>query len=99
MEHYILVKWNPDTGNREELAQQAERLFQDACRMPGIFRTELFRNCVERENRYDLMIRMELEPDALERFDRSEIHSEWKRRFGEKIEKKAIFDCFGRERK
>ena len=37
--------------------------------------------------------------DAPERFDRSEIHSEWKRQFGQKIEKKAIFDCFGRERK
>ena len=29
-------------------------------------------------------------PDAPERFDRSKIHSEWKRQFGQKIEKKQF---------
>ena len=44
-------------------------------------------------NRYDLMIKMELSPRALNEFDNSDIHKEWKEKFGKYIMSKTIFDC------
>ena len=39
-----------------------------------------------------MLIEMELTPEGLRRFDASEIHAEWKRRFAQRLAYKAIFD-------
>ena len=49
-------------------------------------------NCVARDNRYDLMIVVEMEKAALPNWDASRIHHQWKEQFGGLLEKKAIFD-------
>ena len=45
-----------------------------------------------RENRYDVMIVLEMDRDALPLYDDSEMHHRWKGEFGGLLEKKAIFD-------
>ena len=46
-----------------------------------------------RENRYSIMIEMDLSHEGLEVFDASEVHKEWKDTYGARLESKAIFDC------
>ena len=49
-------------------------------------------NCVDRENRYHVLIRLAMDPAALAAYDVSPMHHRWKDRFGPLLEKKAIFD-------
>ena len=53
---------------------------------------EVFHNCVDRENRYHVLIRLDMDPAALAAYDVSPMHHRWKDRFGPLLEKKAIFD-------
>lgn len=46
-----------------------------------------------RDNRYSIMIEMNLSHEGLEAFDASEVHKEWKDTYGDRLESKAIFDC------
>ena len=39
------------------------------------------------------MIVLTMDRDALPAYDACEAHHQWKQRYGELIEKKAIFDC------
>lgn len=93
MIHYIIVRYTNEVTDKTDLYLRISELFSQACSIPGIDRVQVFSNCVERANRHDLMIKMELEPEALERFDRSEIHKKWKDVFGCYIAEKTIFDC------
>lgn len=92
MTHYIIVKLKDTVIDKQALCRQIEALFLPASGMPGIHGVQFFTSCIDRANRHDLMIRMEMEPEALETFDRSEIHLTWKTRFGPFVESKAIFD-------
>ena len=47
----------------------------------------------DRENRYDLMIVLDMDKDAPGAYDVSEPHLRWKAEYKDKIKKKAIFDC------
>ena len=39
------------------------------------------------------MIILDMEKEALAAYDVSEPHLRWKKEYGDRIEKKAIFDC------
>ena len=56
---------------------------------------EVFPNVIDRANRYDVLIRIRMIPEALAVYDDSEIHKTWKRDYGKYLEKKAIFDYEG----
>ena len=45
-----------------------------------------------RSNRHDLMIEMEMDPEALPVYDASAAHQEWKAKYGDAIQSKTIFD-------
>ena len=60
--------------------------------IPGIHNVSLYPNVIERENRYDLLIEIDMEPDALEAYDCSVWHRQWKEQYGALLDKKAIFD-------
>ena len=92
MTHFIIVKFNDTVADRPALCRQIEDLFLPAAKMTGIYKVQLFSSCVDRPNRHDLMIRMEMEPEALAAFDASVIHRTWKERFGRYVLNKAIFD-------
>ena len=92
MQHCILVKWTEDAGDRNALAKDAEAIFAEAVRDGFATALKIRRNVVERPNRYDLLIELEMAKEMLPMYDASEAHRRWKESFGPKIQQKAIFD-------
>lgn len=92
MKHYIIVKFNEDC-DKESLYNPIKELFTNSLTIEGISGLNVYTSCIDRQNRYDLMIKMDLSMEALNIFDNSEIHKKWKEEFGEYIESKTIFDC------
>lgn len=68
-------------------------LFLETLRIPGIHDVSLYPNIIHRPNRYDLMIVIAMEKEALPAYDASEPHHRWKETYGQYIASKAIFDC------
>ena len=91
MRHHILVKW--DTTQPRPDLRAIDQLFQQTLEIPGIHSVSLHPNVVARPNRYDLLILLCMERDALAAYDASEAHARWKAEYGARIAQKAIFDC------
>ena len=92
MRHFIIVKLK-DPKEKEALAAPVKALFDQTLAIPGIHEVKLHLSCSERSNRYDMMIEIIMEPEALAAYDVSEPHRRWKQEYGRRIEAKAIFDC------
>ena len=92
MKHCIIAKFNDSVGDKAAMTSQIEALFSSATAMDGIHGHTVLRNCVDRENRYDLAIVIDMDKAALPAWDASELHREWKSRFGSYLAAKAIFD-------
>lgn len=90
MKHCVLVKFIKSFDWQSELSKIAT-IF-DSININGVHKTEYLVNCIDRENRYDLLIRIDMEKEALEKYDMSENHHIWKESYSKYIEKKAIFD-------
>ncbi len=93
MRHHIIVKWNEKVTDRQALLEELEALFAPAREIEGVEGVRLIPNCVDRPNRYDLMIVIGMEKEALPNWDASAVHHEWKERYGGLVGSKAIFDC------
>lgn len=93
MKHCIIAKYTPQAYERRaELLSRIREIFAVAGEIPGVRGAEVYPNCVARENRYDVMIVLEMDRDALPLYDDSEMHHRWKDEFGGLLEKKTIFD-------
>lgn len=92
MKHYILAKFTPGT-DVQALMEPVRAIFAETLRIPGIHGLELKPSCSDRPNRYDLMIVLDMEPEALPAYDACEPHHRWKAKYGPITESKAIFDC------
>ena len=94
MKHDILVKYKPEiTKERKaELIPEIRELFEHTTEIPGIRGVRVMPNVVDRENRFDLMIEIDMDREALDAYDGCVWHHEWKERYGQLLEKKAIFD-------
>ena len=94
MKHNILIKYKPEITKEQKSALMPEikALFDHTTEIPGIRGVTLYPNIVERENRYDLLIQIDMDPDALDAYDHSVWHRQWKEQYGGLLEKKAIFD-------
>ena len=75
--------------------QKAEliALFQKTLDLTSVESVIIHKSNSTRENRYSIMIEMNLSPEGLENFDASDVHKEWKAIYGDRLESKAIFDC------
>lgn len=93
MLHHILVKWNDQVTDKAAIIPQIQAVYSDACDIPGVHAVYFKPNVIDRPNRYDLLIQLDLDQEALPTWDASDIHKRWKDEFGALIEKKAIFDC------
>lgn len=93
MNHYIIVKYKEQVSDRERLLEEIRELFGRARSIEGVYNISIKPAVITAQNRHDLMIQMEMDQAALAVFDRSEIHREWKERFGAYISEKTIFDC------
>ncbi|BBH27169.1 Dabb family protein [Intestinibaculum porci] len=90
MKHNIIVKWKDRETNKR--IEQIKAIFNETLSIPGIHEVTYTFNCIDRPNRYDLMITIDMDEEALAAYDASDPHHEWKETFGDLIEKKAIFD-------
>lgn len=93
MKHHILVKWADPAMREESVCREVEALFQETLAIPGVHKVEVLPNVVDRPNRYDLLILITMDREALADYDACAAHHRWKDGYGAKIEKKAIFDC------
>ena len=94
MRHFIIVKFRPEIG-KEEIGQMTgpiRELFRPLTETEGVRAVSVSRNVVDRDNRYDLAIEIDMDREALDAYDASEPHREWKARYGDLIEKKTIID-------
>lgn len=94
MKHLILAKFKPEITAEQKAAMLPDirRIFEETLSIEGITDVQVFTNCVDRSNRYDLMIQITMDRSALEAYDACAPHHEWKERYGALLEKKAIFD-------
>ena len=92
MKHCILVKWNSNVSDKKAILPEIESIFGKLLILKGIHDITIHQNVVDRSNRYDLMIVIEMEKEILPIYDESEPHHEWKEKFGKFVENKAIFD-------
>ncbi len=93
MKHCILAKYGPEAySRRETLLPHIREIFAPAAELPGIHRVAVYPNCVARDNRYDVLIVLDMEPEALPLYDASAPHRLWKEEFGPLLAQKAIFD-------
>ena len=93
MKHCILAKYTADAySRRAELLHRVRERFSAAADIPGVTGAKVFPNCVDRSNRYDVLIVLEMARDALAAYDESAMHHRWKDEFGPLLEQKAIFD-------
>ncbi len=91
MRHHILVKWAEGIPQPE--IAPIRQLFLDTLRIPGVHDVSVHPNVIPRSNRYDLLIVISMEKEALDAYDVSEPHLQWKERYTPLIAHKAIFDC------
>lgn len=91
MTHYIIVKWN-NTADKHALSAEVRKLYADAASIPGIHAVTVKDNITPRDNRYDIMIALDMEEDALNTWDNSALHKKWKADYGTQIAQKCIFD-------
>ena len=91
MKHYIIVKFNRKIS--EEEFNDIKSIFNKTLEIEGVNFIDYFRSCSERENRFDLMIKMDMTKEGLPLYDASDPHKEWKEKYKNLIESKAIFDC------
>lgn len=92
MKHHIIVKFTEGT-DVAALAEPVRAIFERTLSIPGIHGLEIKTSNSDRPNRYDLMIVLDMEKDALPAYDVSEPHLQWKTEYGPITAKKAIFDC------
>lgn len=89
MRHCILTRFRADAGDWQAYLPEIREIFSAAGDIPGVRGAEVFPNCVDRENRYHVLIRLDMDPAALAAYDVSPMHHRWKDRFGPLLEKKA----------
>lgn len=92
MKHCILAKFTPEAkAQRAALLPRIREIFSAAADIPGVHGAEVIPNCVDRDNRYDVLIRLDMDREALPLYDVSAMHHRWKDEFTPLLEKKAIF--------
>lgn len=94
MKHDILVKYKAEITKerKNSLISEIQELFDHTKDIPGIHGVRLYPNVIDRENRYDLLIEIDMEREALDAYDHCEWHRLWKEKYGSLLAQKAIFD-------
>jgi hypothetical protein len=92
MRHFIIVKWN-DAAKMKARVDEIDALFKKTLEIPGIHSAVVHPSCSDRSNRYDLMIEIGMDAEALPVYDDCEPHHTWKDQYGSEIAHKVIFDC------
>lgn len=93
MKHCILAKYRPEVyPRRAELLPRIREIFAPLTALDDVRSVAVYPNCVARDNRYDVLIVVDMAQDALPLYDASVPHRLWKEEFGPLLAQKAIFD-------
>lgn len=92
MFHHIIAKFNEQVADKAALIAEITKLYASVTEIEGVKGCRVIPNCIDRPNRYDVMIRIEMDTEALPVWDASELHHTWKDKYGSLLEKKTIFD-------
>ena len=92
MKHYIICKYNETVTDKESIYEEAKALFSQLVGSEGIKKVEVFKNCTEISNRYDLMIVIDMDKSSLSYYNESSVHKFWKENYSKFLASKAIFD-------
>ena len=92
MKHHIIVKFAENMADKRALVGEIRAMFDGEAKPEGVHSYSFVENCVARPNRYDLMIIVHMDADALANWDASAVHHRWKDEFGRFVAAKAIFD-------
>ena len=97
VKHYIIIKYKETVtkADKERLLGEIKKLFEQTLQISGVNGVNVYPCCIDRENRYDVMIEMDMEKEALSAYDESKWHKLWKQNYAEYLEKKTIFDHEG----
>lgn len=93
MKHCIIVKWNETVTDNAAILDGVREVFADCTATDGVKGVEIIPNVIDRPNRYDVMIVVTMDKDALPSWDNSDTHKRWKAEYGDRIASKAIFDA------
>lgn len=93
MLHHILVKWTDEVTDKPALAAEVEQLFQGVLTIEGVHGVTVKPNVINRPNRYDLLICIDMDEQALSAYDGCPTHHHWKDAYSHLVAQKAIFDC------
>ena len=93
MLHHIIAKLNDPAIDRLALCREVQALFEETLAIPGVHGVTVKPNVIDRPNRYDLMIVIDMDPEALPLYDACDAHKRWKANYGALLSAKAIFDC------
>lgn len=93
LKHHIIVKYNALVTDKQAMQAEIEQFFAPAGEIEGVHRVSFYPNCIPVENRFDLMIVLEMDKEALPNWNTSKLHLQWKEQYGRYILSKAIFDC------
>lgn len=92
MKHHIIVKFNETVTDKNRIGNEALALFSELKGSNGIHDVQVKMNCIPRDNRFDMMIIVDMDKDALAFYDESNQHKKWKKDYSCYILNKAIFD-------
>ena len=92
IKHHIIVKWNSFVKDKKAFLQDIQGIFDKLLVYKEVKSVKILENVINRSNRFDLMICIEMEEQFLPTYDASEPHHEWKQKYGKFVENKAIFD-------
>lgn len=94
MKHCIIVKYNEDVSSEKKvsLASEISELFNHTTEIDGITSVTLYPNVINRANRYDLIIEIDMLPSALPIYDDCKWHHIWKDEYSCYLKSKAIID-------
>ena len=92
MKHCIIVKYNDTVTDKAALLEEIKTLFAPCAHIPGVHGLLFCPTATDFPNRYDLMIALDMDREALEAFNASEVHHVWKRDYAKYLASKAIFD-------
>lgn len=93
MQHHVIVKFNDTVKDKSAFADEVGKLFKGMeGTVPGVHSVTPHKNCINMPNRYDLMIIVDMDKDALEAYSTSPIHENWINNYAKYLESKTIMD-------
>jgi len=94
MKHCIIVKYTEEVSpeRKKTLIPEIQALFDNTKSIEGVHAVTLRENVIDRPNRYDLVIELDMEPEALPVYDACIWHKQWKTDYSTLLKSKAIID-------